>query len=212
MIERAPAPRLFRTALVAAFSAAAFALTLVAGCAREAPEVREVRKVTQDYLAALTKRDLKRIHELSTCVASATSITGGRVLAIDSVRTVRAGAIDSLARAAMLEQRSADPAWSRASDADADSLRRRARLLSLRASAYRNASRAAIASSPTAISASSAFVETRLVRVRVRYAGPSVGPTPVDKEEWIRLLRAPGGKWIIYSFALPADDPRAEMN
>jgi len=187
-------------------------LALFAGCAREAPEAREVREATKSYLAALAHRDIKTIQEISTCVASATSVGGGRVLAIDSVRMVRVGAIDSLARAATLEQRSADSAWSRASDAAADSLQRRARLLSLRASTYRNAWRATIASSPTAIPASSALVETRLVRARVRYAGPSVGPNPVDKEEWVRLLRVPGGKWIIYSFALPADDPRAEMN
>ena len=41
--------------------------------------------------------------------------------------------------------------------------------------------------------------------------GPLVGPRPVDKEEILRMLRVPGGKWIVFSMFLVADDPAPEM-
>jgi len=184
---------------------------ILAGCAREDPETREARKAAHDYLRAVSRRDVKEIGERSTCLASTTAFAGGRVLRIDPPRWIRVGALDSLARASMLAQRSADSAWSRASEADADSLFRRARLLADRASVYRNAARAVPVSAPGVVLGRDTALETRSVRVRVRYAGPLVGPRPVDKEEILRLLRAPGGRWIVFSLYLVTDDPAPEM-
>jgi hypothetical protein len=184
---------------------------LLGGCAREAPEVREVRKTTQDYLHALARRDLKQIAERSTCLASTNSIVGGRVLKIEPARQVRMGTLDSLVRVSMADQRSADSSWARANDWNADSLFRRARVLSNRAGVYRNAARAVPVSFPGAVVARDSTVETRVVHARVRYAGPVIGPKPVDKEELLRLLRVRGGKWIVFSKYLVEDDPQPGM-
>ena len=184
---------------------------LLGGCAREAPEVREVRKTTQDYLRALSRRDLKEIAERSTCLASTNSLVGGRVLEIEPVRQVRMGALDSLVRVSIVNQRSADSSWAHASDWNADSLFRWTRVLSNRAAVYRNAVRAVPVSLPGSVVGSDSTLETRIVRARVRYAGPVIGPRPVDKEELLRLLRVRGGKWIVFSKYLEADDPRPEM-
>ena len=184
---------------------------LLGGCAREAPEVREVRKTTQDYLRALSRRDLKEIAERSTCLASTNSLVGGRVLEIEPVRQVRMGALDSLIGASARIQRSADSSWARANDWNADSLFRWARVLSNRAAVYRNAVRAVPVSLPGALVGADSTLETRVVRARIRYAGPVVGPRPVDKEEILRLLRVRGGKWFVFSKYLVADDPRPEM-
>ncbi len=185
---------------------------LLVGCAREAPPAREVRKATEEYFAALAKRDVKLIQERSTCVAASNSLVGGRVLAIEPVQVSRLGSVDSLVRVTVLAQRSADSAWAGSGEATADSLFRLARLLSLRASVYRNATRAARVSVPGMLLSRNAALETRLVKTRVRYFGPAVGPKPVDREVLIRLLRVPGGKWVVYSFSLPDEDPRPELN
>ena len=184
---------------------------LLGGCARESPEVREVRKTTQDYLRALARRDLRQIAERSTCLASTNSLVGGRVLKIEPIRQVRMGALDSLVGTSARGQRSADSSWARASDWNADSLFRWARVLSNRAAIYRNAVRAVPVSFPGALVGRDSTLETRIVRARVRYAGPLVGPRPVDKEELLRLLRVRGGKWIVFSKYLVADDPQPEM-
>src|SRR5439155_9646965 len=112
---------------------------------------------------------------------------------------------------AIYAQRSADSSWAKASEANANSLFRRARIRSDQASIYRNAARAVPVSAPGAELGRDTLLEIRTVRARVRYAGPVVGPRPVDKEEILRLLRAPGGKWIIFSKYLVEDDPAPEM-
>ncbi len=74
----------------------------------------------------------------------------------------------------------------------------------------RNAVRAAQASSPGLVLSRKVLLETRSVRVRIRYAGPLIGPGPVDREEIMRLLRTPGGTWIVFSLYLAIDDPGPE--
>ncbi len=184
---------------------------IFAGCTREPPDVREARKAAHDYLRAVARRDVKEIGERSTCLASTTSFTGGRVLRVEPPRGIRMAALDSLVRVSIYTQRSADSTWARASEADADSLFRRARLFSYRTSVYRNAARAVPVSAPGAVVGGDTLLETRSIRVRIRYAGPLVGPRPVDKEEILRMLRVPGGKWIVFSMFLVADDPAPEM-
>jgi len=184
---------------------------ILAGCAREAPEVREARKAAHDYLRAVARRDVKEIGERSTCLTSTTSFTGGHVLRVDPPRGIRMAALDSLVRASIYTQHSADSAWARANEATADSLFRRARVLSYQASVYRNAARAVPASAPGAVVGRDTVLETRTIRVRVRYAGALVGPRPVDKEEILRMLRVPGGRWIVFSMFLVSEDPAPEM-
>jgi len=179
---------------------------LVAGCARETPETREVRRSAQEYLKALAQRDLKELQARSTCLASTNSFVRGKVLAIDSSLFVPFRTIDSLARATMTSQRSSDSAWSHADESHADSLYTRARTIARFGASLRCAVRAAYASLPGTPMGTS-VLETRRVRVRVRYAGPVVGPSPVDTAEYLRLLRAPGGKWIVFSKYRVEDDP-----
>lgn len=203
-----------RSVPAAAGLAIASALTLAAllvGCARETPEVREVRKVTDEYLRALARRDVKEIAERSTCLVSTNSLVGGRVLRVEVLRRVRMGTLDSLTQISVRVQRAADSAWAQADEANADSLFRRARLVSNQASVYRNAARAVPLSAPGTVVGRDSILETRVVRARIRYAGPVIGPKPVDREQIIRLLRGPGGKWVVFSFYLVADDPRPEM-
>jgi hypothetical protein len=186
-------------------------IALAAGCSREAPDVRAVRKFTNDYIAALIRHDVKEVADRSTCLVSANSLVGGRVLSIQPPRRVRMGAIDSLARAEALAKRTADSLWTRASDATTDSLRHIARVISYRTLLYRNAARAVTLSAPGKVVASDSTLETRAVRARFRYEGPVVGPRPVDREEILRLLRAPGGTWVVFSVFLLEEDPAPEM-
>ena len=190
--------------------ALAFALAL-AGCARETPDVREVRRATQEYLKALERQDLKQIADRSTCLVSTNSFVGGRVLAVESSRWLRMGDLDSLVRAGMTEQRSADSAWAYSGEATADSLFRLTRALSNKASVYRNAARAVPLSAPGAVVARDSLLELRSVRARFRYAGPVIGPRPVDREEIVHLLRAPAGKWIVFSVYLRDEDPTPDL-
>src|SRR4051812_12410787 len=180
-------------------------------CAREAPDVREGRKSTQDYLRALQHKDLKQIAHRSTCLVATNSLVGGRILRIDPSRWARMGDLDSLVRASMTSQRVADSVWAYAKDATADSLFRLARVISNAASVYRNAVRAVPLSRPGALLSPDSTLEVRSVRARFRYAGPVIGPRPVDREETVHLLRAPGGRWIVFSVFLVEEDPLPDM-
>ena len=184
---------------------------LVAGCAREAPEVREVRVATKDYLKALQRRDMKQIAERSTCLVSTNSFVGGRVLAIEPSRWVRAGDLDSLVLTSMKEQRVADREWAYADESSADSLFRRARALSEQAAIYRNAVRAIPLSSPGVQVGRDSTLEIRTVRARFRYAGPVIGPRPVDHEQIVRLLRAGAGHWVVFTVNPRERDPVPDL-
>jgi hypothetical protein len=197
--------------IVAPLLCAGAVLALASGCTREPPADRDVRRAAQRYLKALSRRDVKEIGALSTCVTSTTSLVGGRILALEPSRGIRMGALDSLALVTTRSQRSADSAWTRSGEANADSLFHRAQLLSNRGAVFRNAVRAVQASAPGVALTRDTPIETRTVRVRMRYGGPLVGPSPVDREVTMRLLRAPGGIWIVFSLYLAADDPRPEM-
>jgi len=183
-----------------------FALVL-SSCAREAPDIREVRTAAQEYFKALERQDVKEIGDRSTCVVSTNSLAGARVLAVGAPRWVRMGDLDSLVRAGISEQALAEAVWAKAKDATADSLFGLARLRSNQASVYRNAVRAVPLSAPGSLVALDSLLEVRSVRARFRYAGPVIGPKPVDREEMVHILRAPRGRWIVFSVYLRDEDP-----
>ena len=188
-----------------------FVALLLGGCAREAPDIREVRTSTEAYFKALQRKDVKEIAARSTCVTSTNSFVGARILNIQPAQHPRMAALDSLVRSSYAAQKMTDSIWAYATEATADSLFNRARYFSTLAAIYRNAVRAVPLSAPGTVIAADSTVETREIRARFRYAGPVIGPRPVDREQILRILRAPGGKWIVFSVFLTEEDPKPEM-
>lgn len=191
-----------------AAAAAISILALAAGCAREAPDAKATRLAAQRYMSALAKKDLQQLRQRSTCVVSMTSFLGGNVLKVGDARALTLGALDSLEAAAREAQAKADSLWLGAADEAREALRTtriRAGRLHM---TYRNAIRAVALSAPDTLQSTSAILSTRAVRVRVRYGGPLVGPKPIDQEQILRLIRASGGEWIVFSMYRPEDDPR----
>lgn len=161
-------------------------------------------------MTALAKKDFDEIRARASCLVAVQSIEGGNVLRIGPPRFIQLSTLDSLATTSATGHRRADSLWMAGVGGERDALlgvSRRAGRLHI---TYRNAARAVAASSPEAVSGSSVSLETRAVRMRVRYAGPLVGPKPVDREMVLRLLRAPHGKWIAFSFYTADDDPQPD--
>jgi len=183
------------------------AVLLIGGCSREAPDVRAVRKSAERYIGALAHQDVASLRTLSTNVASTGSVRGGRVLAIGPPRTVAFAALDSLAEAATRRQMVAGARWAGMGELEAESLFQVSLLAARAHIVYRNAQRAALASARRTDLPGGAPIETRRVQVRIRYGGSLVGNRPVDRELYLRALRAPAGAWIVYSLYLPEDDP-----
>src|SRR2546427_6602617 len=105
-------------------------LMLLAGCAREAPEIREVRKTAEEYFKALEKRDVKAIADCATCLTSTNSFAGARVLQILPTHRVRMAVLHTLMREAFAWHKTADSLSALAPGDTADSLLTRARPLS----------------------------------------------------------------------------------
>src|SRR5512147_2138356 len=101
-------------------AALAVSFLLLAGCAREAPDVQGVRKASERYLRALVRKDVDEVKRLATNVVSMASIMGGRVLAIGPAERQRLSSLDSLLAATNRERDRADSMWARARDATAD--------------------------------------------------------------------------------------------
>ena len=192
-----------------ALAAALFA-ALLAGCTRESPDVHEVRLAAERYVDALAQKDLEQIRARSTCVVSYQWLRGGNVLQISDPHRVTIGALDSLVHAAGQEHRIVDSVWVTAPDSVRDRLSRQALVVSKLHFVYRSALRAVALSRPDTLLGSNGVLETRTVRMRVRYAGEAVGPRAIDKELLLRLIRVPSGKWIAFSFYSKEDDPRPE--
>jgi hypothetical protein len=183
---------------------------MLAGCARETPEVREVRLAAERYVDALAHKDLEQMRARSTCVVAYQWLKGGNVLQIGGPHRVTIGTLDSMVHAAGEAHRTADSAWVVAPDSIRDGLSRQALMIGTLHFVYRSALRAVALSRPDTLLGSNATLETRTVRMRVRYAGEAVGPRPIDKELLLRLIRAPAGKWIAFSFYSKEEDPRPE--
>jgi hypothetical protein len=185
---------------------AAILLAFSTGCSRVSPDARAARRAVGRYLAALASHDAAAIHDLATCALSDASVLGGTVLRLGALRRIPVNALDSLATSAGAELRACEEAWTRATEESADSLWLRRRALERREALYRNALAAARRSGGMA----AATVVVCRTRVRIRWGGPLVGPEPVDREHVVRVLAAPGGRWVVFSSFLPQDDPPAE--
>jgi hypothetical protein len=203
---RRPRPaRALRTAVLVGLT-----ISLAPGCAREPQETREVRLVAERYLAALARKDFDEIRLRATCLVAAQAIQGGHVLRIDAPHRVTLGVLDSMVVSSARAHRHADSLWVRAENGDREQLFQSSRRAGRLHITYRNAVRAAALSRPDSLHDSSTLMDTRSLRVRVRYAGVLVGPKPVDREMILRLLRAPAGKWIAFSLYTLEDDPRPD--
>ncbi len=189
---------------------AALGLVIGSGCAREPLDVREVRLAAERYMAALARKDFDEIRNRATCLVPVQSIQGGNVLRIEAPRHISVAKLDSMVVASGWQQQRADSLWIRSEGGDRDELFQTSRRAGRLHITYRNASRAVAASRPDSLAGSGAQVETRAVRMRVRYAGELVGPHPVDREVILRLLKIPSGKWIAFSFYTVEDDPRPD--
>ena len=202
-------PSGLRRAAAAALSAALLA-ALAGGCSREKPEVKEVRLAAQRYMNAVARKDVEEMRARSTCAVSYQWVRGGNVLQIGEARRLTMGSLDSLRQVASVRHRSADSAFvvadaSRTEAAHQDALAA-ARLHTM----YHNAIRGLAKSNPDTLLGSDAMIETRALRMRVRYSGAPVGKKPADTEQVLRMIRAPSGKWIAFSFFSEDEDPRPD--
>jgi hypothetical protein len=186
------------------------ALLLASGCARESPEIREVRLAAERYLAALARKDFDEIRDRATCLVPVQAIRGGHVLRIDAPRRVTLATLDSLLSSSAEAHNRADSLWVQAKEGDREALFQASRRVGRLHITYRNAIRAAALSQPDSLHGSATLLDARPLRVRIRYAGALVGPKPVDRELILRLIRAPEGKWIAFSLYTVEDDPRPD--
>jgi hypothetical protein len=186
------------------------ALSIVTGCAREPQDVHEARLAAERFVAALASKDLAEVRQRATCVVSMQSVQGGNVLRVGDLRRIQVSSLDSLTSLAFIAHQRAESLWAQSpagdKDVQFDGIRRAARLEIV----YRNAIRAINLSRPGVLNDSKTLLETRAIRMRVRYAGAVIGPKPVDKEMVLRLLRAPSGKWIAFALYTAEDDPRPD--
>ena len=189
---------------------AILAVAVLAGCTREPPQVHEARLTANRFLRALAQKDVDALRQGSTCVVAMQWIRGGNVLQIGPVQRLTIGMLDSLIMSTERAHQTADSIWMRGADEERETLFQASKRTGALEAVYRNALRAVSLSSPTSLPISSTILETRAIRVRIRYAGEPVGPKPVDREEILRLLRVPAGKWIAFSLYTTEDDPRPD--
>ena len=197
----------FACAALLAFVTAAL---VTAGCSRESQDVKEARLAAQRYMRALERKDLEDIRARSTCAVSYQWIRGGSVLQVGDARQLTMGALDSLRQVAARIHRSADSAFVVADASKTDAAHQEALAMARLHTLYHNAIRALEKSNPDTLLGSGAAVETRTVRMRVRYSGAPVGKKPADAEQVLRMIRAPAGKWIAFSFFSADEDPRPD--
>ena len=186
------------------------ALLGTAGCGRESQDVRGARLAAERYLDALARDEVTSLRAKSTCMVPSESIVGGVVLRVEKPRTTSLATLDSLARSASATHRTLDSLWVLVPEATTDSLFLRSRLFARRHLLYRNALRAASLSLDGETPPVGAKIRTCRIRARIRYAGALIGPKPIDRQHVLRLLAAPGGRWIVFSVHLREDDPRPE--
>lgn len=190
--------------------AVAMPLLAAAGCTREAPEIKEVRLAAERYMNAVARKDVQEMRERSTCSISYQWVRGGNVLQIGEARRLTLRSLDSLQAAAAARHRSADSAFVTADASRTEAAHKEALAVARLRAMYGNAINALRKSNPDTLLGSDATIETRTLRMRVRYSGSPVGPKPVDAEQVLRMVRAPAGKWIAFSFFAADEDPRPD--
>jgi len=182
---------------------------IAGGCAPDPPDVREARSTVKEFSSALRRHDGDRLRDMAACIVSTDGIRDARFRHLEPLRTIRAGALDSLLALYTEAHRLADSVYAAAPDSAADLEARfeRARSLSRRAAATRAARRAAEESRRDAEPDGGVELRTARAHVLVRFAGEAVGPAPIDRDTIVRLVRAPGGAWVVYAFDLASDAP-----
>ena len=193
-----------------AAAVSALLLAAVGGCSRETPDVKEARLAAQRYMNAIARKDVEEMRARSTCAVSYQWIRGGNVLQIGEPRRVTVGSLDSLRSAAGVRHRSADSAFVVADAARTEAAHQEALAIARLHTLYHSAIRALEKSNPDTLLGPSSTVETRAIRMRVRYSGSPVGRKPADTEQVLRMVRAPAGKWIAFSFFSADEDPRPD--
>ncbi len=215
-------PRPLRRSLRSAAAAGILlaAALAVAACATDPPAVRDVKRETGSLLDDLRRHDDAALRRRATCLLSADGIADARIRRVEPLREIGLAALDSLAIRYDAAHREADSLYAATPDSagDVESRFQIAREWGRRAATLRAARRAATRSAEAAAAGASApgrtprapsdaALEAARVHVTVRYAGPEVGPDRIDRDVVVRLLRAPGGPWIVYSFDLASDPP-----
>ncbi len=195
----------------AAFVGAVLAVLIATGCSLDPPDVRDAKTSVRAFATALRLHDAERLRSISSCVVATEGISDARFRYLDPLRRTTVAALDSLAALYSEAQRLADSSYAAAPDsaADLESRFERARSLARRAATTRAARRAADISGAGAGAAASTAATLRSIRahVLVRFAGEAVGPAAIERDTIVRLLRAPGGAWIVYAFDLASDAP-----
>jgi hypothetical protein len=209
----------------AAFPAIALALTLLAatsGCATDPPDVREGKAALDVFLRDVRAHDAARLRARATCIVSTEGIRDARLRHVEPIRRVTVAALDSLVARYAVAQQEAESTYARTPD-DNPSVEDRFHALrewGRRAETVRAARRAAEQSAREASQEDDGHASAALrgdaaadpllslrAHVLVQYAGPAVGPDRVERDVIVRLLRAPGGAWVVYAFDLASDPP-----
>ena len=200
-------------AIRAAVTLGAALLVGLAGCRPEPTEVREARPVIREFSTALRSQDEARLRSLATCVVEAAGVLDARLRYIEPPGEIRRAALDSLATLYGNAHRMADSLYTSAPDsvADLESRFDRTRSLARRAATTRAAlhaaERSAAATSVPSGDSGREALRTLRAHLLVRYGGDTVGPAPIERDTIVRLIRAPGGAWVVYAFDLASDAP-----
>lgn len=188
------------------------------GCQHEPQERREARAAVERFASALRAHDDSQLRALATCVVETGAVHDVRLRRMEPVRSIGRAALDSLSDLYAEAHRLADSIYVAAPDSAADLEHRfdRTRDLARRAEVTRSAIRAAEQSARDAPRAAAdgggrpndgGELQTLRAHLMVRYAGDAVGPSPVDRDTIVRLLRAPGGPWVVFAFDFASDAP-----
>jgi hypothetical protein len=162
------------------------------------------RYAAERYLAALAAHDDAAARTLASCQAGGPEFRGATLLRMGVSQSMSTRTLDSLAGAARDEERRAAAELAAAGEETADSLGLRADAMARRARMLGDAVRAA---SMSRAGRADSWVRVCRMRVRVRWAGPLVGPEPVDREHVLREVAAGGGPWIVFSLLARDRDP-----
>lgn len=203
------------TSVPTAVLAAGLLALALAGCRPDDPAVRDARLAVRHFVVALRAQNEAQLRSLATCVVEDAGVQDARLRRFESLHSIHLASLDSLAILYGQAQWIADSLYTAAPDSTSDLEKRfeRTREWARRAAMARAALRAAdqsMAAAPTPKATSvvpNPALQTIRAHLLVRYAGTAVGPAPIERDVVVRLLRAPGGPWVVYGFDLASDAP-----